>query len=1120
MRPLCFVRATAVLVLMLAGVASASAQTFTLTIQPNTLPPATQGVPYNNAVTAVGGNADYSLSVTSGSLPNGLTLSGSNGNWVISGTPTGSGTSTFTIFATDIAGNTGYRPYTFNTGTAGGMAINPPSLPNGFINTAYNQTISGSGGTGPYTFVRTSGTLSTGLTLTSGGVLSGTPTVGGPFTFTVQGTDSAGNTDTKTYTVYIGTNSLTVSPATLPNGSLTVAYNQTVTASGGSGSYSFAVTSGSLPNGLNLAAGGSITGTPTASGVFNFTVTATDTFNNTGSRAYTVTVGANILTVTPPTQPNGTVGVAYSQNFGATGGTGTYTFARTSGALPNGLSLSSAGVLSGTPTVAGTFNFDVTATDTNFNTGTRSYSVTVNPAALTINPATLPAATVGTAYSQTVVASGGNGNYSYTVLSGALPAGLNMDSAGNITGTPNAPGSYNFTVQATDTSPNTGTRNYTINVGTANSLTLAPTTLPNGTQGTGYSQTVTASGATGAVIFALLSGSLPAGLSISSGGVISGTPSAGGSSTFTIGATDSVGNTGSQLYTVNIGTSVLTVTPPTLPAGTRNVAYSQNVGATGGTGPYSFTISGGALPAGVTMNSAGLISGTPTTAGSVSFTVRALDTLGNVGTRLYSFNVGTVTLTVNPATLPDAVFGKAYSQTVIASGGTAPYTYSITGGALPPGLTLNGTTGVISGTATSTGNDTFTVQARDVNGNTGSRSYTLDLRPDPALDPEVQGLILAQVASAQRFAAAQVTNVSRHLEGLHDHFNPCSFNFGLAPPISQPQQQPYADYQNPNSLYSPYGPYGSAPVMVLPPGYALPPGYVARQVPPPAAQPCAAEWASSMAFWTSGSFQFGTLTPSGTAEGNKFTTAGLTAGADYKLSDKLVVGAALGYGADRTDVGQNGTRSDASSFTGAVYASLKLFDPVFVDGSVGYGSLGYDNRRYVTGDGSTVSGNRGGSYWFGSLAASLELGRGRIKFAPYVSTDFMNATLNGYSESGPSTQLLSYNAMKFNAVSGAVGLRGSIDMPMRFGVFSPTARLEYRQTSQSAFDQSMYYADLGAASSSTFSQAAGVHSTTTGAVGFRVRALSGLNVEVEYGLTEGTSSFHAQSLRAAVKMPF
>ncbi len=227
--------------------------------------------------------------------------------------------------ATDIDDNTGFRPYTFSTGTAGGMTVNPGSLPSGFINTAYNQTISGSSGTGPYTFTVTSGTLPTGLTLTSGGVLSGTATAGGSFTFTVKGNDSAGNTDTNTYTytVHIGTNSLTLAPSTLPNGSLTVPYNQTVTASGGSGSgYVYSISSGSLPTGLSLGAGGAITGTPTVAGPYSFTVRAVDSFNNAGTQAYNVTIGSNILTVTPSSQPNGTVGVGYSQNFSATAAPG------------------------------------------------------------------------------------------------------------------------------------------------------------------------------------------------------------------------------------------------------------------------------------------------------------------------------------------------------------------------------------------------------------------------------------------------------------------------------------------------------------------------------------------------------------------------------------------------------------------------------------------------------------------------------------------------------------------------------------------------------------------------------------------------------------------------------
>jgi uncharacterized protein YhjY with autotransporter beta-barrel domain len=1174
---------------------------FSLTLQPNSLPPATQGAAYSVTITAIGGTAPYTFVVSSGTLPAGLTLTTAG---VLSGTPTASGTPSFQIQATDPGSNTGFRTYTLDVGTPGSLGINPATLPNGFVGTAYNQTLTGTGGTGPYTFSITSGALPNGLTLSSAGVISGTPTTGGPFNFTVGVNDSAGNTGSQAYTVNIGANILTVLPASLPNGLNGTPYSQTITASGGTGPYTFVVSSGALPAGLSLSSGGVLSGTPSGSGPSTFTVLATDSVSNTGSRNYTITIGSNILIVAPSTLPNGTQGTAYSQTITASGGTAPYSFAVTSGALPTGLSLSSGGVLSGTPSASGPFTFTVQATDPSFNTGSHTYNVTINLPPLTINPASLPAATAGTPYSQTVAASGGTAPYSYAVFSGALPTGLSLAAGtGVINGTPTTPGAYSFTIQATDATPNTGTRNYTINVG-GNVLAVAPAGLPNGTQGTAYSQTVTASGGTGPYTFtltagalptgltlsaggvisgtpsgsgvsnftvgatdtvgntgshaysvtigtssltinpaslppgmqnvaysqtvtgsggtgpytfALLSGTLPTGLTISSGGVISGTPTGSGLSNFTVGATDTVGNTGSHAYSVNIGTASLTVNPASLPNGTQGTAYNQTVTASGGTGPYTFTLSAGALPAGLTLSSAGVISGTPTGSGVSSFTVRALDSLGNTGTRALSISIGTVSLTVNPASLPPTLVGHPYSQIVSATGGTAPYTFSIIAGALPPGLTLNPATGVISGTPTSPGAAAFTVQARDVNGNTGTRAFTLSNRPDPALDPDVQGLIAAQVASAQRFASAQADNIARHLESLHGHFNPCSVNFGLAPPIEQNPPSPYPDYVNPNSLYSPNGNYGRAG-SASPLGSAAPPVQAAPRR--PGEPECSSDWASSMAFWTGGSFQFGSMAPNGVPGGNHFTTAGVTAGVDIRVSDTLIVGAALGMGADRSDVGQNGTRSNASSFSGALYASLRPFDPVFFDAALGYGTLGYDNRRFVSDDGTTVSGARTGSYWFGTLEASYEMSRGQVKFAPYVRTSFISATLNGYGEGGPSAELLNYAAMKFDAMSGALGLRGSIDIPMSFGVFSPTARFEYKQTSQSAYDQAMYYSDLGAGTSSTFSQPAGVYGMTSGALGFRVRAASGLAAEVEYGVSQGTGALQAQTIRAALRMPF
>jgi len=196
--------------------------------------------------------------------------------------------------------------------------------------------------------------------------------------------------------------SLSLSPTTLSAATVAAAYNQTVTASGGTAPYTYAVTAGALPAGMTLSSAGALSGTPAAGGSFNFTITATDSTGGTpvtGSQAYTLTVNAPTISVSPSSLPDGTLSVAYSQAITASGGTAPYTYAITAGALPTGLGLSSGGSLSGTPTASGTFNFMVTATDSSTGTGpyagARAYALTIMAA---------PTATTGTA--STITATG------------------------------------------------------------------------------------------------------------------------------------------------------------------------------------------------------------------------------------------------------------------------------------------------------------------------------------------------------------------------------------------------------------------------------------------------------------------------------------------------------------------------------------------------------------------------------------------------------------------------------------------------------------------------------------------------------------------------------------------
>ena len=169
-----------------------------------------------------------------------------------------------------------------------------------------------------------------------------------------------------------------------------------------------------------------------------------------------------------------------------------------------------------------------------------------------ITTTSLPAATQGSAYSQALQASGGNGALTWSLASGALPAGLNLSSGGVISGTPTGTGTSTFTVRVADSDGITGasdedTQALSIQVTATNSVpAITTTSLPAATQGSAYSQALQASGGNGALIWSLASGTLPAGLNLSSGGVISGTPTGTGTSTFTVRVADSDGITGAS----------------------------------------------------------------------------------------------------------------------------------------------------------------------------------------------------------------------------------------------------------------------------------------------------------------------------------------------------------------------------------------------------------------------------------------------------------------------------------------------------------------------------------------------------------------------------------------------
>ena len=436
---------------------------------------------------------------------------------------------------------------------------------------------------------------------------------------------------------------------------------------------------------------------------------------------------------------NGTVGVAYSQTFGASGGTPGYTWSVTGGTPPSGLSLSS-GILAGTPTAAGTFAFTIAVTDSAAATTSRNFSVSIAPATaplLITTSSPLPGGSVGSAYSRTFSSSGGVPGYTWSLTGGALPGGLSL-SEGVLAGTPTAAGTFTFNVTVTDGAAATASKAFSLVIAPA-AVPLAITTtspLTGGTVGVAYAKTFGATGGSPGYTWSLTGGALPIGLALNDGS-LAGTPSAAGTFTFTLTVTDGAGATASSAYSLVIAPAAVALaitTSSPLVDGAVGAAYAQAFDASGGRPGYTWSLTGGTLPDGLSLD-AGMLSGTPTAAGTFAFTLTVADTAGATASKAYSLAIAPDAAALRittPSPLTDATVGVAFSQAFAASGGTPGYTWAVTGGTLPDGLSLNA--GALVGTPTSAGTSTFTMTVTDGAGATATREYAL---PVVALAPVI-----------------------------------------------------------------------------------------------------------------------------------------------------------------------------------------------------------------------------------------------------------------------------------------------------------------------------------------------------------------------------------------------
>ncbi len=715
------------------GIGGEITQNFTLNVnQPASISSA------NKAILEVGKAGSFSFAATgfplpvfslgSGSLPDGVTLTPGG---LLSGTPKpGTGkVYTFTVAASNGVGQAASQSFTLTVNQA--PAITSANSATVEVGKAASFSFASSGFPG-VTYALKSGSLPAGITLSPAGILSGTalPGTAKSYALMISATNGVGAAATQTFTLNV-----TQAPTI-------ISANQAIFEVGKSGSFSFVTSgfpaavfslkAGNLPDGLALSPVGVLSGTPRpgTGNMQTITVLASNGIGMAASQNFTIVVN-EAPAFTSVAKATFEVGKNASFSLSSSGFPGAI-YSIKSGLLPSGVSLSPAGVLSGTPRPGTANSYTVTFVANNgvgpLATQTFTMTVTQAPAITSANRASFE---VNKSGSFTITASGFPAAV-FSLKSGALPDGVTLSAGGLLSGTPK-PGSgknYVFTVLASNGIGSAVTQDVTLTVTQPPAImSAAKTAFEAGKAG---SFTFSASGFPSAT-FALSSGTLPEGVTLTATGFLSGTPKLGSGKNYPIvvTATNGVGLIAKQNFTltVNQAPAITSASQTFFEAGK---ASSFLLAATGFPAA-TFTIGSGALPEGLTLSAAGLLSGTPA-AGSgkvYALTIIASNGVGSVASQTFQLTVGAAA-SITSANQATFEVGKAATFMAAASGFPLPV-FRLVSGSLPAGISLTGA-GLLAGTAeVGTGKTySFTLGASNAFGTEALQNFMLTVNEKPS----------------------------------------------------------------------------------------------------------------------------------------------------------------------------------------------------------------------------------------------------------------------------------------------------------------------------------------------------------------------------------------------------
>ena len=377
-----------------------------------------------------------------------------------------------------------------------------------------------------------------------------------------------------------------------------------------------------------------------------------------------------------------------------------------------------------------------------------------------------------------------------------------------------------------------------------------------------------------------------------------------------------------------------------------------------------------------------------------------------------------------------------------------------------------------------------------------------------ATDPLIAGQLGAQQSLAVGFSAAQIGNVSSHLQQLHQGFDPCASS-GKVGVVNSAAVLPH------DGLPTAGTPNALSPTVAVQ-TTAAPNTIHAAQ------KRCLNELlftSHDSGLWYGGHLNYGPGS-AGAWEGNSFTTPGVTVGIDHRLASRVIVGAALGRGWSDTVLDATGSHTRADSTQGSLYANYRPVGPMAIDALLGYGDAAMDNRRWIDTDNTWVHGSRHGSTVFASVAMTAPLQYTAFRLEPFLRSDFVQATLNPYSEAGSTPLAMSYGSMYDSSSTLSTGALGMHDFPVAGRVFTPLVGLKYQRLLNDASTANLYFADLGPTNPYSLSLGAPPQMVTTRQVGLRYRDGMGVQGEIGANYPFGNSPFLTPLYTASVHARF